>query len=587
MLDALLKKAGITKPGFSRKRVKWFISFSSNGRYTGVIPSTEKAGSEYNFCPNLSQPEMVGGKEMRSQFLIDSLQTVTLYLKDNISKDDRERYEKKHNYFCKLLSDVSAVIPSIVVASQGLSSEDVLERIRSDLKQLKAKGTDNATVMVDNIVFLERDEWHKWWCTFRKSLPKSPVSDRKMVCLATGEIVTPVSTQPKIKGLAGVGGLSTGDVLAGFDKEAFQSYGLEQAENAAMSEEAATAYAETLSYLIEKKGVRFGKNALITYWFIEAVPEQDDPLSWLIEPAEQTEADAELKAHRLLNSIREGRRSDLANNRYTALMLSGAAGRVMIREIMEGSFEDLVININKWFNDLAIVARDGTKLIKQPKFFSLVNAIEFLSKDGRILRNINDVPASLIGDLWRSAIAAGPIPLSAVSRAIIRIRSDMVSDSPPLETRFSLIKSYLIRKGDDDMKPYLNPEHPHPAYQCGRLLAVLARLQRAALGDVGAGVVQRYYTAASQTPGLILGRLMANAKNHLGKLEKGLAYWYEDRLAEICGHIKDAVPKILTLEEQTLFALGYYQQIAYLNVGKEEKQDTAIDNINKEKEKAI
>lgn len=137
------------------------------------------------------------------------------------------------------------------------------------------------------------------------------------------------------------------------------------------------------------------------------------------------------------------------------------------------------------------------------------------------------------------------------------------------------------------MKPYLNPEHPHPAYQCGRLLAVLARLQRAALGDVGAGVVQRYYTAASQTPGLILGRLMANAKNHLGKLEKGLAYWYEDRLAEICGHIKDAVPKILTLEEQTLFALGYYQQIAYLNVGKEEKQDTAIDNINKEKEKAI
>ncbi|MEW6418062.1 MAG: type I-C CRISPR-associated protein Cas8c/Csd1 [Nitrospirota bacterium] len=49
------------------------------------------------------------------------------------------------------------------------------------------------------------------------------------------------------------------------------------------------------------------------------------------------------------------------------------------------------------------------------------------------------------------------------------------------------------------MDTYLNPEHPHPAYHCGRLLAVLARLQRDALGDVGAGIVQRYYSAASQT----------------------------------------------------------------------------------------
>ena len=33
------------------------------------------------------------------------------------------------------------------------------------------------------------------------------------------------------------------------------------------------------------------------------------------------------------------------------------------------------------------------------------------------------------------------------------------------------------------MHPYLNPEHTHPAYHCGRLLAVFARLQRAALGE--------------------------------------------------------------------------------------------------------
>ena len=112
------------------------------------------------------------------------------------------------------------------------------------------------------------------------------------------------------------------------------------------------------------------------------------------------------------------------------------------------------------------------------------------------------------------------------------------------------------------MSVYLNKEHPEPAYQCGRLLAMLANLQRSALGNVGAGVVQRYYVAASQTPGLTLGRLVANAQNHLNKLEGGLTYWYEDQIGEIMSRIRDRIPATLDLEGQGLFALGYYQQIA-------------------------
>ena len=128
------------------------------------------------------------------------------------------------------------------------------------------------------------------------------------------------------------------------------------------------------------------------------------------------------------------------------------------------------------------------------------------------------------------------------------------------------------------MQAYVNPEHPSPAYHCGRLLAVLARLQRAALGDVGAGVVQRYYTAASQTPGLVLGRLAANAKNHLNKLDGGLSHWYENQIADVLSRVRDTVPRTLTLEQQSLFALGYYQQLAALNAGK--SGDTSNDTPN-------
>jgi CRISPR-associated protein Csd1 len=99
-------------------------------------------------------------------------------------------------------------------------------------------------------------------------------------------------------------------------------------------------------------------------------------------------------------------------------------------------------------------------------------------------------------------------------------------------------------------------------------LAVLASLQRAALGDIGAGVVQRYYVAASQTPGLTLGRLVGNAKNHLSKLDGGLAYWFEDQISEIMSRIQDRIPQTLNLDQQSLFALGYYQQIAANRAGK-------------------
>jgi CRISPR-associated protein Csd1 len=102
------------------------------------------------------------------------------------------------------------------------------------------------------------------------------------------------------------------------------------------------------------------------------------------------------------------------------------------------------------------------------------------------------------------------------------------------------------------------------------LLAVLARLQRAALGDVGAGVVQRYYTSASQTPGLVVGRLAANAKNHLNKLEGGLAHWYENQIADVMAAMTE-IPGTLSLEQQSLFALGYYQQLASLNAGNKGK----------------
>ena len=120
------------------------------------------------------------------------------------------------------------------------------------------------------------------------------------------------------------------------------------------------------------------------------------------------------------------------------------------------------------------------------------------------------------------------------------------------------------------MNAYLNEDHPSKAYQCGRLMAVLANLQYAAQGDVGAGIVQRYYAAASATPALVLGRLTRLSQFHLSKLgkeKKGWAITIERQIADIWAKIADDLPSTLSLNDQSLFAMGFYQQKAYKSNG--------------------
>lgn len=396
-----------------------------------------------------------------------------------------------------------------------------------------------------------------------------------MVCLLTGELAQPLLTQPKISGLSGVGGLAMGDVLVGFDKAAFQSFGLEKSSNAAMGAEAAQQYVDALNHLIKQQQEAVRKNpsrrtnVLMVYWFKEHLPPQDDPFALLygMETDEQQTASALSQARKLLDAIRTGERAQLGDNHYYAMTVSGASGRVMVRDWIEGQFAQLVANIESWFSDLSIAHREVGGLAPDPKFLAVA---------GALVRELKDLPPSMTSTLWRAAIARLPIPQPVMAQALDRFRSALVQDLVFNHARMGLIKAYFVRKfsgGDQHMKPHLNPDHPDPAYHCGRLLAVLAKLQHAALGDVGAGVVQRFYPATSTAPGLTLGRLVGNARNHLGKLEGGLSFWYEQQIADVMGRLGDRIPRTLNLEEQGLFALGYYQQLAALRAGNKHGRD--------------
>lgn len=580
MLQALMNYGdGLnSEPGFKTREVRWYVELGADGRFLNVLPLGDgKRGVMQPRCTEMPGTN-AGGK---SHFLVETVQTVALLFKANEEAKKIANTKEKHRFFVDLLRKASDSIPALIPVASVLEDDALLAELREALTQHKAKPTDWLGWRVEGIDPREDKTVQAWWREWRKTnmgggLPDSaPSGERDMVCFLTGETTQPLLTQPKITGLSGVGGLSMGDVMVGFDKAAFGSFGLDQSANAAMSAEAAQKYVDGLNDLIRSHSRKLA-NALVVHWFKEQVAPQDDPLEWLngFESQEQTEAAALAAARRLLESIRSGVKGDLGNNRYYALALSGASGRVMVRDWMEGRFEDLVRNVEAWFADLAIVARDGKGQAHDPKFMAVC---------GALVRELKDLPAPTSATLWKVAVQRLPIPQPLMVQALARFRTDLVDkDQPPFKhARMGLIKAYFVRLkpgGAPAMTTYLNPNHPEAAYHCGRLLAVFSNLQRAALGDVGAGVVQRYYAAASQTPGLILGRLTSNARNHLGKLEGGLAWWYENQIADVMGHLGDGAPRILDLNGQGLFALGYYQQLAALRSGKKTNETGQGEN---------
>jgi len=583
VLEYARREGLVGPPGFKFKPVRWLLFFDRDGRYLETLElgdvDAKRNRGEMIRAPNLELGEMKRGGSGCRHFLVDTAQVVTLLG----AEEDDAKARAKHEHFVGLLADASKVFAELAPVAKALADPEMVTAIRSDLESVQATPTENVTFALSGAEperLVEHDTWHDWWQSFRSGLQPEGTG-RRMRCLLSGELVEATPTHPKIKGLADVGGLSMGDVLPAFKQESFRSYGLQQAANAAMSEEMAAAYPAALNQLLRERSKKLAGNKVL-HWYRET-PEVD-PVGWLNDPdladPEQEQVDALRRARDLLEAIEAGKRPDLAGNRYYALTLSANSGRVVVRDWMTGSFEDLVRNVERWFDDLQIVTRDGQGSTRPPKMYAVL---------GSLVRDLDDLPDPLVAQMWRTAVQGGRFPQQAMARALARVRVAITTDDPVRTAGVGVLKACLRRQDPnlrEELEPMLNPNHPSPAYQCGRLLATLDYVQYKALGDVGAGVVQRYYGAASTTPALVLGRLLRLAQFHLAKLDnKRERLGLERRIAEILDQLEDTIPATLTLEEQSLFALGYYQQKAHrpsAKTGDTETPDTETSEILEE-----
>lgn len=121
----------------------------------------------------------------------------------------------------------------------------------------------------------------------------------------------------------------------------------------------------------------------------------------------------------------------------------------------------------------------------------------------------------------------------------------------------------------------------HPAYLCGRILALMDKIHNAVhRGSTASSPAGRYYGSASSTPALVFPHLCKLTNIHLEKIGGGLSHVLEhgvpkekahpdtpiahdfEGLADLIARFSAGAkwPRTLSLEDQGRFAIGFYYE---------------------------
>ncbi len=429
----------------------------------------------------------------------------------------------------------------------------------------------------------ERPQVHQWWVAqVEESGKGNEGMDAQLPNLITGEprIIARLH-EPKIKKIRDA--QSSGATIVSFNQDAFESYGKEQGDNSPVGIKDAFKYCTALNTLTNDRArcIYLGDTTIV-FW-----AEQSSPFECSILPAfmtgggdEDSGTISELRS--TFQSLRQGRKVndiDPATPFYV-LGLAPNAARLSIRFWITGTIADFAQRMDTHLSDL--------ELEPPPKNFDLA--------DLSIRRLIGETvpPKSgwadeeaisplLAGSVLRAILTGGPYPRSLLSAVINRVRTegmvygkDKRKDCQQAEyRRCAIIKACLQRNariaGHEKEIPVLfNPERPEVAYQLGRLFAALEKVQEDAMPGLNATIKDRYFGSASATPGVVFPRLTRMHQHHIEKLEGGLKVVREKLIQEIMGRL-DTFPSHLSLDDQGLFAIGYYHQRQFFFTKKEDR----------------
>jgi CRISPR-associated protein Csd1 len=412
----------------------------------------------------------------------------------------------------------------------------------------------------------------EWW---NSQLGSTDASVVEGLCLVTGRIGRVAAThEPQIKGVNGQ--QPGGALLVSFNAKAYESFGREQSFNAPVSDSAAFQYCTALNHLLRQGGGKIQIGDATTVYWTESPSPMEEFFSFVADPAKvSAEDDAQKqKVQATLQRIVQGESVEelelgTGDTPFYVLGLSPNAARLSIRFWYVSTLTEMVAALRQHFSDLAIVRSSD----RDPEFPAMWQLLRETVRDSK------DIPPLLSGVVMRAILMGSPYPQMLFSAVLRRIRADRVVNA----VRAGMLKACLNRNSRIGISPLikdismsLDPDRPEPAYQLGRLFAELEKTQEDALPGINATIKDRYFGAASATPASVFPRIIRGSQHHLGKLEYRSKIYREKQIQEICGKL-NGFPSHLNLNDQGLFALGYYHQRQSIFTKKAAPEDSAVN----------
>ena len=279
----------------------------------------------------------------------------------------------------------------------------------------------------------------------------------------------------------------------------------------------------------------------------------------------------------IVQPVEDGYEILIGHNRWNASKLAGlpTVPAIVKTGLTEEEAEMYVIESNvmqRGFENLRIM--HGPKDKEHLSLWRLLCSVAPLGKG-------ENVPPNLAGAVMRSILDGTPYPATLLSSSIVRIRAEHDVTYP----RAKLVKAFLNHNHERKLTVSLDKNNTDVGYRLGRLFAVLERIQQVANPGINATIRDKFYASASATPAAVFGNLMRLSGHHLSKLDadkKGMRIWLEGLIGEILYRDKEhngvqKFPPHFTLDEQGMFAIGYYHQRQEFFAGKKATGDDTAD----------
>lgn len=386
------------------------------------------------------------------------------------------------------------------------------------------------------------------------SLLDNETSDTVHLCLVTGLYGKTVetTTATMIPGSQATAKLVAFQVNSGYD-----SYGKEKGFNAPISEEAEFAYSTALKHLLRNDSHnKFSiGNRTFLFWssseseaakateesifsFFGRTEDNDDP-NKRIELVRQT-----------FMSIYNGKLSSAKDDRFYILGLAPNIARIAVVYWAELPLKEFAGIINRHFADMEIA---DTRKDKKP-YAGLHSILGAVSLEGKSSNASPNLPDAVVKSIFQGL----PYPESLYQACLRRIRAEQALTV----TRAAIIKAYLNRLNDNNNKKLnimLDKENTNQGYLCGRLFAVLDKIQEDA-NNIHS-IRERYMNSASATPSTVFATILNLSFHHLEKLSTPGQIRFEKLKQEIISKLDaEGFPAHLDLQDQGRFFVGYYHQ---------------------------